>query len=122
MEWTVTTFAVALGLLVLFAPVIMLLGTFFILVPLAHLAPTPTPIARASFECPFARRRVSVGFVTPPDSDMPSDVESCSLFTDGRGIRCEKGCLGLARTAWTPSPMTPRYSLIADGVAFRNEG
>jgi hypothetical protein len=121
MEWTVTTFAVALGLLVLFAPVIMLLGTFFILVPLAHLAPAPTPIARASFECPFARRRVSVAFVTPPDTDTPTDVASCSHFTDGEGIRCAKGCLGLAHTVWTPSAMAPRYSLIADGVAFRNE-
>jgi hypothetical protein len=118
---SVVIFAVALGLLVLFAPVIMLLGTFFILVPLAHLAPAPTTIARASFECPFARRRVSVAFVTPPDTDTPTDVESCSHFTDGRGIRCVKECLGLARTVRTPSAMAPRYSLIADGVAFRSE-
>jgi hypothetical protein len=119
MEW-IATFAIGLALVVLFAPLIMLLGTVFILVPLAHLAPAPTMVARTSFHCPFARRRVSVAFVTPPGTDRPSDVASCSLFTGGRGIRCRKGCLGLARTAWTPSAMTPRYSLVADGVAFRN--
>lgn len=119
MEW-IATFLTGLALVVLFAPLIMLLGTIFILVPLAHLAPGPTMVARASFDCPFFKRRASVAFVTPPDSEAPSDVLSCSLFADERGIRCTKGCLRLARTGWMPSPMVPRYSLVADGVTSRD--
>jgi len=119
MEWIVTV-ATGIALLVLFLPLIMLLGTFFVLVPLAHLAPAPTMVARASLYCPFARRSASVAFETPASSDTPSDVLTCSLFADGRGIRCTKGCLRLVRTGWTPSPMVPRFSLIADGVTHRH--
>lgn len=114
MEW-IATFLTGLALVMLFTSLIMLLGTIFILVPLAHLAPAPAMVARASFDCPFSQRRASVAFVTPPDSQMPSDVLSCSLFTDERGIRCKKDCLRLARTGWRPSSMVPRYSLVADG-------
>lgn len=118
MEWVVTVLT-GLALAVLLAPLIALLGTIFLLVPLAHLVPKPPMISRASFYCPFSKRVVSVAFLSSPDAERPSDVVSCSVFSDGRGIRCKKGCLGLARTGWAPSPMVPRYSLIADGVALR---
>lgn len=107
-----------LALLVLLAPLISLLGTVFILVPLAHLAPAPPMVARTSFECPYSGRRVNVAFLTSPAAATPSDVLACSLFTDG--VRCKKGCLALAETAWTPRPVVARFALIADGEVSRN--
>ena len=109
-----------LAAFVLLLPLILLLGTIFILVPLAHLLPAPSMVARTSFDCPFSKRWVNVAFLTEPSAEGPSDVLSCSLFTDERGIRCNKGCLGLARTTgWTPSPVVPRFALLAGGVALR---
>jgi hypothetical protein len=116
MEWVMTA-AAALGLFVLLLPVLVLLGTVFVLVPLAHLAPPPAMVARATFDCPYSRRRVSATFLTVPGQRTPADVVTCSLFP--RGIRCTKPCLGLAATHWAPSPVVPPRALIADGVAPR---
>lgn len=118
MDLTVTVLT-GLALLVLLAPVISLLATVFILVPLAHLLPPPAMLARTSFECPYSRRRVNVAFLTSPSSAIPADVLSCSAFSDGRGVRCKKGCLDLAQTGWAPRPVLARYALLADGEACR---
>jgi hypothetical protein len=116
----IVTLVTGLALLVLLAPVISLLATVFILVPLAHLLPPPAMVARTSFECPYSRRRVNVAFLTEPPSETPSDVLSCSVFSDERGVRCKKGCLELAETGWTPRPVVARFALLADGEARRN--
>jgi len=76
-------------------------------------------VGRTTFDCPFSLRRVTAAFLAPPGADTPSDVLSCSVFDDPRGIRCKKGCLTLAHSRWKPSPVVPRYSLIAGGVAVR---
>ena len=117
MEGIVTIFA-GLVLLALLAPVGMLLLTFFVLVPLAHLAPAPTMLARATFACPCSRRTVTAAFLTTPRSAQPTDVEECSAYPGGR-IACRKGCLALAAVGWAPSPMVPRVSLVAGGTAAR---
>ncbi len=117
MGWLVPVLT-ALALLILLAPVVSLLGTIFVLVPLAHLLPHPSMVARASFECPFAKRRVNVAFLTSPRSTRPSDVLSCSLFSDG-DVRCVKGCARLAETAWLGRSVVARYALLADGEALR---
>lgn len=117
MEWLVTILT-GLVLLIVLAPVVSLLGTLFVLVPLAHLAPHPEMLARTSFVCPFSKRRVNVAFLTSPASPTPSDVVSCSLFSDG--VRCQKGCLGMAESAWAGRPVVARYALLADGEAYRN--
>lgn len=119
MDWVLTIVA-GLAFLVLLSPLIFLLATAFILMPLAHLLPLQPAVARATFDCPFSRRRVNAAFLAVPGEEAPRDVLSCSVFTDARGIRCRKGCLGLATTGWKPSPMTPAYSLVADGVALRD--
>ena len=51
---------------------------------------------------------------------LPPDLKEqpIVMFCTG-GIRCEKECMRLGETGWTPSPVLPRYSLIADGVSFR---
>ncbi len=116
----IVTLLAGLALSVLLAPVILLLATFFILVPLAHFLPQPPMVARASFDCPFSRRMVNVAFLTSPASATPADVLSCSVFTDERGVRCKKGCLELAETGWTPRPVVARFALLADGEASRN--
>src|SRR3989304_4170625 len=56
MEW-LGTILTGLALLVLLAPLLSLLVTVFVLVPLAHLLPHPALVARASFTCPFSTRR-----------------------------------------------------------------
>ena len=76
-------------------------------------------VARASFDCPVSRRRVSVAFLTSPAAPGASDVLACSLFSDG-GVRCEKGCLDLAQSVWRERPVVARYALLADGEAYRN--
>jgi hypothetical protein len=116
LEWLVLVMA-GLALAVLLAPVVTLLGTVFVLVPLAHLAPRPPMVARTSFDCPFSRRHVNVEFLTSPTASEPVDVLACSMFTNG--VACERKCRALMQTGWTPSPVVPRYALLADGVAFR---
>jgi hypothetical protein len=116
MDWIYTVLT-GLALLVLAAPLLMLAVTFFILVPLAHLAPRPRMIARSTFDCPFSRQRATVEFVTSPEATQPTDVHACSVFPDG--VACAKGCRHLAVAGWAPSPTVPRYALIADGTAYR---
>ncbi len=118
MEW-ITTLLAGLALAVLLAPVFTLFATIFVLVPLAHLVPRAPMINRVSLDCPFSKSRVAVEFLNAPGAEQPSDVLGCSFFSDGREVRCEKGCLALARTGWGPSPMVPRYSLVAGSVALR---
>lgn len=100
------------------APVLL----FFLLVALAHLMPAPSTVARASFTCPLSRRRVNVAFLTTPGADQPVDVVSCSAFPDPERVRCAKGCLGWARSAWNASPMVARYALLAGGESYRGAG
>jgi hypothetical protein len=118
MAW-LTTLVGVIGLAILLAPVAMLLLTVFVLVPLAHLVPRPPMLGRVTFTCPFSRRIVTVAFLSPAGADHPSDVAACSLYGDGP-VRCKKGCVDLATTGWAASAMTPRFSLVADGVALRD--
>lgn len=117
MDWIVTIFAGFLITLMV-APLAMLVLTFFVLVPLAHLMPAPSMRARARFDCPFSRRPVTATFVTSPGDERPTDVAACSRFGDGKVV-CGKECLALTAVGWAPSPMVPRFSLLADGTAPR---
>ena len=112
------TVLTALGVLVLLAPVLALLFTFFVLVPLAHLAPAATAVARRGFRCPITKRWVRATFLTAPGAERPLDVLECSEF-EPDAVRCAKGCLAVATTKPAPSPMVPRFALIADGLACR---
>lgn len=116
MEW-VYLLLTGLVIAVIATPVVMLLLTIFVLVPLAHLLPRPTMVARTSLDCPFAERRAEVAVLTDPAHEAPRDVVSCSVFPGG--VQCAKGCLDLVRVRWGPSPMVPRFSLIAGGVTPR---
>jgi hypothetical protein len=60
---------------------------------------------------------VNVAFLAAPDAERPTDVVSCSMFSDG--VRCAKGCLALGESAWAPSAMVPRVALLAGGEAAR---
>jgi hypothetical protein len=110
MEWLMTVLT-GLGLFVLLAPVLALLFTFFVLVPLAHLAPAAAAVARSGFRCPVTKRRVRATFLTVPGVDRPLDVVECSEF-DPEPVTRKKPTL---------SPMVPRYALIADGAACRQD-
>jgi hypothetical protein len=117
MDWIVTIFAGFVFALML-APLVMLALTFLVLVPLAHLMPAPSMRAGARFDCPFSGRLVTATFVTSPDETHPTDVAACSRFGHGK-VACGKQCLTLAAVGWTPSPMVPRFALLADGTAAR---
>jgi hypothetical protein len=117
MDWMISVVA-GVVLLVLFSPLLMLGLTVFVLAPLAHLARRPAMIGRSTFECPFSKHRVSVEFLTSPGSVRPSEVRACSMFPDGH-IGCGQGCRELSETAWTPSPATPRFALIAADTTYR---
>jgi hypothetical protein len=117
MEW-IGMLVTGLMLVLVAAPALLLLVTFFVLIPLAHLAPRQPVLSRASFDCSFSKRHASATFLTAPGTERAADVLDCSVFPDGR-VRCQKPCLGLAAVSWRPSPMVPPFSLIADGVTLR---
>jgi hypothetical protein len=103
-------------LALLVAPFVIL----FVLVALAHLAPPSSALSRVTFSCPVRRSRVNATFVTVPGFIHPIDVAACSEFADPERVTCAKRCLDVARTRSEPSLMTPRYSLIADGISLRD--
>jgi hypothetical protein len=105
-------------LFILLSPLFVLLLTLFVLAPLAHLMTPPPSVARASITCPVTGREVSAAFLTASGAEHPADVLSCSAFPGGT-VRCAKGCLAQSHVGWAPSPMVPRYALVADGVAMR---
>lgn len=117
MEWLGTMVASVVVLLLL-GPVVVLVGSLALMWVGSQLVPVGPTLSRASFDCPFSRRRVSAEFLTEAGADHPGDVTACSAFADGHP-RCRKGCLELATATTVASPLTPRFALIADGVAYR---
>jgi hypothetical protein len=109
----------AVALVALLAPVLLLLVTVFVLVPLALIQARPSTVSRVTFECPVSRRQVHAAFATSPTADKPSDVLACSLFGDGP-VTCRKGCLEAAVPHWGPPTAFPRFALLAGGEAYRN--
>lgn len=118
MEWMLR-FTSGLVVLSLFVPLVVLLGGFILFGIVGHLLPASLIRSRKTFDCPYSNRRATVDFASPLDGKHPSDVLSCSVFADPSQVRCEKKCLTMTETGWAPSPMMPRYCLLADGVAYR---
>ena len=117
MEW-VSLIVASVMLVLIASPVLFLVVTFFVLVPLALLAPAVSALGRTSFTCPVTRRHVTATFLTKAGKETPSDVVACSMFPDG--VRCAKSCLCEAHTSWTPSPAVARYALLSGGEALRD--
>jgi hypothetical protein len=118
MEWVAVVMSMLVVFLLVF-PLAMALGYLLLLGAAAWAFHASPSVARTSFRCPFSKRRVTAAFLTQAGSERPSDVASCSLFQDARGIRCKKGCLKLAETGWVASFMAPRYALLSGDVAYR---
>lgn len=118
MEWGITLVS-SFTVLLIVGPLVLLAGGILALLILGHSLPVSPTVARTSFDCPFSKRRVTAEFLSWPGSDQPADVLSCTAFRDPHRIRCKKACLGLAETGWAPSPMVPRFALIAGGVTHR---
>jgi hypothetical protein len=76
-------------------------------------------VSRTGFYCPFRKQRVTAEFLTETGTDRPSDVLSCSAFSQPYNVRCEKACRGLAETRSVSAALMPRFSLIAGGTAYR---
>lgn len=118
MEW-VLTLTSSFVVLVLLAPFALLVGVVILLALANHVLPGTT-VSSTAFDCPFSKRRATVEFLTPSGAQEPTDVLSCSVFAPKPyHVRCEKGCLGLAKSGWASSPMMPRYALLSGGVAYR---
>lgn len=121
MDWIFTVLT-ALGVVVLLSPLLMLLVTAFVLVPLAHLLPRAHPgLARLSLTCPLEKRSARVDFLTVPGANRPLDVVSCSVFDRGP-VRCEKQCLGLVDVHATPPLILARFALLDGGEALLAAG
>jgi hypothetical protein len=118
MEWMGSVVA-SLLLFLLVVPLVVAVGSVFLLGAAGWAFSGSPSVARVGFYCPFSKRRATATFLTRPGSARPADVVSCSRFTHKSGIRCQKGCLGLVETGWTPSPLVPRYALLSGGVAQR---
>lgn len=118
MEWIGSVVA-SLVLLLLVVPVVVAVGSVFLLGAVGWAFSGSPSVARAGFYCPFSKRRVTAAFLTRPGSEEPADVVSCSRFTHAGGVRCEKGCLHLVETGWAASPLAPRYALLSGDVAQR---
>lgn len=121
MEWldTAAALLVWLGILILLAPPLMLVLAGAVLLPLAHLVRAPLTLARTSFTCPFKRQLATVTFLTVSGREAPLDVAACSIYGD-ESVGCQKPCLPLATAQGMPSPMMPRFALLADGAAYRD--
>ena len=76
-------------------------------------------VSRTGFYCPFRKQRVTAEFLTEAGQDHPSDVLSCSAFTEPLNVRCAKACRGLAEAHSVSATLMPRFSLIAGGTAYR---
>ncbi len=121
MEWVLTlTASVLVALLVV--PFVVLVGGILLMWAIGHLLPGSPIVSSTTFDCPFSKRRATIEFLTPQGAGQPSDVLSCSVFPHPSHIRCKKECLKLAQSGWMPSPMMPRFSLLADGVSYRRGG
>jgi len=121
MEWALPLVFVAVALVVVL-PLALLLAAVALLGFVGHFGAGRPIISRASFNCPFSKRRANVEFLTPTGSEKTTDVLSCSVFSQPYEIRCKKGCLDLATAGWSPPLTVPRYALLADGVALRPVG
>ena len=105
-------------IVLLIAPLLAVAGVVLLLT-IGHVFPRSPSLSRATFNCPFSKRRATVEFLSSPGAAKPTDVLSCSVFDKPYHVRCKKGCLAMAETGWMPSPLMPRFALLADGVAYR---
>jgi len=120
MEWLLAPTS-SLLLVVLVVPMFVVVGAAILLM-IGQVIPGGQTLSRVAFHCPFSKRRATVEFLTPAGGEQPTDVLSCSVFDKPYHVRCEKGCLTMARTGWTSSPLMPRFALLADGVTLRPVG
>lgn len=117
MDWPQVLFG-GVVLVVLLAPVGLIVLAVLGLLVSQLFAPAPM-LSRASFDCPVSHRKVHAAFQTRAGLEHPASVISCSLFADPTKVTCERRCLEIADSTWAPSPMVPRFSLIADGAVPR---
>ena len=118
MEWMGSLVA-AFVVLLLVVPMVLAVSSVFLLGAAGWVSYGSPSVGRAAFRCLFSKRRVTAAFLTTPGSEQPSDVVSCSRFKNERAITCQKGCVHLAVTGWSASPMAPRYALLSGDVAYR---
>jgi hypothetical protein len=118
MDWMLRLTSSVVFLLLL-APFAVLLVGLMLFGLVGHLLPRSLIKSKTSFDCPHSRRHATVEFLSSPETGQLSDVLSCSVFSDPYEVSCKKGCLTMIETGWQPSPMMPRYALLANGLAYR---
>jgi len=118
MEW-IGSLAATLVVLLLLIPAAVAVGSVILLGAVGWISYASPSVAWAGFFCPFSKRWVTAGFLSPVGSEEPSDVVSCSRFGHDGPVTCEKRCTHLAETGWTASCMEPRFALLSGDVAYR---
>ena len=121
MDWVLRLTSSVVFLLLL-APFAVLLVGLMLFGLVGHLFPRSLIRSKTTFDCPHSNRRATVEFLSSPETGQLSDVLSCSVFSDPYHVTCKKGCLTMTEPGWQPSPMMPRYALLADGIAYRAPG
>ena len=96
---------------------LLLIGVAGFLVLAAALFPRSPRRIRETFRCPWSHRVVTADFLVPEGAAHPSDVASCSAFSNPEKVVCTKPCRELAEVRWGLSRAAfPRWALIADGL------
>ena len=96
---------------------LLLIGVLGLLLLVASILPRAPRRIRETFQCPWSHRVVTAEFLVPEGAAHPSDVVSCSAFSNPEKVLCTKPCRELAEVRWGLSrAVFPRWALIADGL------
>jgi hypothetical protein len=105
----------------LVAPILLIGAVGFLLVVAGAFSRAPRRV-RETFTCPLTQRVVIADFLVSEWAQHPSDVVTCTRFSDPERITCKKACREFADAQWGLSRgIFPRWALIADGVTTWRE-
>lgn len=108
---------VAAFVVVLLVGPLLLIGAAALLLLATAIFPSSPRRIRETFHCPWTGRVVTADFLVPEGAPHPSDVVSCSAFSNPEQVMCTKPCRELAEVRWGLSrAVFPRWALIADGL------
>jgi hypothetical protein len=105
-----------LVVVLLVAPLLLMAAAGFLVFAVTLIPRSPRRL-RQTFRCPWSHRLVTADFLVPEGSAHPSEVTSCSAFSNPEKVLCTKPCRELAEVRWGLSrAVFPRWALIADGL------
>jgi hypothetical protein len=119
----VEAFMMLVVVLVVFGPLLVIVPGVLILCAIGLFSGDGPRRARATFECPVRRSRVTADFAVPVGAAKPGSVTACSAFQDPSRVTCAQRCLEAADVRWTPPVgLFGRWALMSDGVVGADGG